>query len=270
MNYFNGNLQSLDVRFGALVQRLESVSTNNPSFSILKAKDDSCTAKVFSDGGKEQFLHSVYNPCKEAETMSREVYREDIDLFVIVGFGLGYHVLQLYKQLIPTQKILIVEPCPPLFKEALTRIDYHAPLGDDRVFIIVEENRFRMEQMIKTVINNFVPYDRKTFTIDFIPFYKRWDRYNTFFHDMRGFIDKALSQIQTAREQLVYAIDDLRTGGLGKTFLGSYKDCLSYFRTEVQEGRPFDDKKIGLLAAYYLFSHYSYAETFEEGNVDGT
>jgi len=133
--------------------------------------------------------------------------------------------------------------------------------------VIVEESANRRRESIKAYLNRIIPYQSETIVASVIPFYDRWDDYRTVVSETQTVVNDALDEIKTMRARVVQAIDELRTGGLGKKFLGEYKDCLEYFRKGIKNGMDLGHKEVGLLATYFLMSHYSYAETFAKGEA---
>jgi len=264
-NYFQENIEQLDIRFGALVHRLKTIDEDD-SFHIVKAKNGSFTVKVDCELGYTKFLHSSYNPIYEGDVLNQQRYHADANLFIIMGLGLGYHVISLLKRLQPEQKLLIIEPHPPLFKKALTIMDMREVFNDTRVFIIVEAYLISIKQKIKAYLNDFIPYNSTTIKFEFISLYERWDRYRTFLIEVKTLINTSFTDISALKACVINQIDYLRTSGLGKKFLGTYKDCINFFRERIKKGHSLNDAEIGMLITYYLFSHESYAETFERGS----
>lgn len=81
------------------------------------AKNGEITAKVETDG-RYLYLHSRYNPTEEAETIYKNKIFEKNNIF-ISGFGLGYHILEIVKNLREKQKIVVMVTDPEVFKYAV-------------------------------------------------------------------------------------------------------------------------------------------------------
>lgn len=253
-----------------LRERLASVPSAPVAWEFVSAKEQILTAKVFSsisDQRQEQWLHSRYNPEKEAASLCRAHYREDIHCFVCVGFGLGYHIAALRDQCTDAQRILIIEPCPGLFAEVLARCSYEALLQDERVDYIVDDSTVRLRERIKSYMNSLVPYEQQTITLEYIPFYERWETFVGFTRETVSFCAETFAGMYEMRNTVIAHLNELRTTGLGKTRLGDYKSCLAFMRKEIEAGQPFAQKEVGILAAYYLASHYAYSEVFAKGEA---
>ncbi len=98
---------------------------------ILPSKQNIPTAK---DGGK--FLHSAYNPLREAEQAAQASHFSVSECFgcIFLSCGLGYTVLS-YARLFPNDTIIIAEPDPRYFFTALSLVDF-TPLFSHENFII--------------------------------------------------------------------------------------------------------------------------------------
>ena len=98
---------------------------------ILPSKQNIPTAK---EGGR--FLHSAYNPLREAEQAASSAHSSISDCSGCLFFscGLGYAALS-YARLFPRDTIIIAEPDPRYFFTALSLVDF-APLFSHENFII--------------------------------------------------------------------------------------------------------------------------------------
>ena len=98
---------------------------------ILPSKQNIPTAK---EGGK--FLHSAYNPLREAEQAASSAHSSISECSGCLFFscGLGYAAIE-YARLFPRDTIIIAEPDPRYFFTALSLVDF-APLFSHENFII--------------------------------------------------------------------------------------------------------------------------------------
>ncbi len=98
---------------------------------ILQSKQGIPTAK---DGGK--FLHSAYNPLREAEQAAKAAKSSISDCYATAffSFGLGYTAIE-YAKLFPNDTIILIESDPRYFFTALSLVDW-SPLFSHANFII--------------------------------------------------------------------------------------------------------------------------------------
>lgn len=113
------------------------------------AKSGYPTLKISYDD-KTLYLHSKYNPIREAETWAKEFY-EPGKLFILIGLGLGYYAKELLKIMDANDRILIIEP----YEKILTITNDHGLaelLADPRVFICLQENKNNLGQILRILI----------------------------------------------------------------------------------------------------------------------
>lgn len=68
------------------------------------------TLKIKLDSAKSLYLHSKYNPLKEAASIiDNHTGLKDVDYVVFFGAGLGYHI-EYFQELYPGKKFVIYEP----------------------------------------------------------------------------------------------------------------------------------------------------------------
>jgi hypothetical protein len=81
------------------------------SISLVPSKiAGSPSAKVRRADGRELFLHSRYDPLEEAALLVSGIEPKERTLYVVFGFGLGYHVKALLAHIPRSAHVLVVEP----------------------------------------------------------------------------------------------------------------------------------------------------------------
>jgi hypothetical protein len=68
------------------------------------------TAFIRRPDGREFYLHSRYDPFEEAQFLARDVARQERALYVVLGFGLGYHVRAILDHVPASSHVIVVEP----------------------------------------------------------------------------------------------------------------------------------------------------------------
>ena len=99
--------------------------------------------------GKKIFLHSKFNPYKEAERMISEIRASDFDLIVVFGFGFAYHLEVLLGKMMSGAMLLVIEKDPSIIQSALTNRNLVNLLSDDRVIILVNPGEDDIADMLK-------------------------------------------------------------------------------------------------------------------------
>jgi hypothetical protein len=112
-------------------------------------KSEYPTLKIFHDN-KELYLHSKYNPIREAETWAQEYYEKG-KMVILIGLGLGYYGKALLKIISKEDRILIIEPYKKIFDKAEEN-GLRELLGDDRVFLCLESDKEKLGQILRILI----------------------------------------------------------------------------------------------------------------------
>jgi hypothetical protein len=60
--------------------------------------------------GRELYLHSRVDPLEEARFLVRDLPRQERTLYVVLGFGLGYHVKALLDSTPESSRVIVIEP----------------------------------------------------------------------------------------------------------------------------------------------------------------
>ena len=69
--------------------------------------------------GKRLFIHSKFDPVKEAERFIGEIDTAAFDLFIVFGFGFGYHVEELLAGMGSDSLVLVIEKSPLMLRRAM-------------------------------------------------------------------------------------------------------------------------------------------------------
>lgn len=113
------------------------------SLQIIETKYKKYSAKVFKDG-KSIFLHSAYDPEKEANTLIKEI-ENDTDLIFIFGIGAGY-LINAVKKL--NVDIAVIEPSIKFFNLLIDNFKLDKILEDNITFFIGGDDIEDIEKFI--------------------------------------------------------------------------------------------------------------------------
>lgn len=114
MSVLAENLAAIRRRYPELKRVLETEHERKDAFEIVRAKSGAPTVKV--DG---VFLHSSYNPLREADRTMVSYVDPAITTYIVYGFGLGYFVEALQKQVADEVDLYIVIDSGDYFLSAL-------------------------------------------------------------------------------------------------------------------------------------------------------
>ncbi|HOV79644.1 MAG TPA: DUF115 domain-containing protein [Bacillota bacterium] len=120
--------------FSRGIKVLESAVVHNSNYpcEVEGAKDGSPTVRVRVENDRWILLHSRYNPAAEASKII-SVANHGTGLYVVFGFGLGYHVDELIKVANPHASIAVIEPNRSCFETALRHRPFKRVFSDKRV-----------------------------------------------------------------------------------------------------------------------------------------
>ncbi len=93
------------------------MNIKNIKYAIEQSKEGQPTLSVTNDAGKKIYLHSRYNPLKEAESLKDKFVPEKFDVIIILGAGLGYHLTALNEIKDKYIKIIIIDFIKDIEKE---------------------------------------------------------------------------------------------------------------------------------------------------------
>lgn len=111
------------------------LSNCGESYELVDCRAGGATIKV-----GDSFLHSRYDPVKEAKKAVADIEGKLVKTWIVCGVALGYHVVELSKRLERHNLILLLEPDPAVFKAALAVNDFSDLITDDRVYIFVKQD----------------------------------------------------------------------------------------------------------------------------------
>lgn len=89
----------------------------NADYKIEESKSGLPTISVTGENGKRMYLHSRYDPSKETGSLTDKFNPEKYDTVIVLGAGLGYHLLPLEKISGRYKRIIIVDAIRDLEKE---------------------------------------------------------------------------------------------------------------------------------------------------------
>ena len=117
------------------------------SLELIETKSTKYSAKVFKNG-KSIFLHSAYDPEKEANALINEIKKEtekDLDLVFIFGIGAGY-LINAFKKL--NINIAVIEPSIKFFNLLIDNFKLYKILEDNITFFIGGDDIEDIEKFI--------------------------------------------------------------------------------------------------------------------------
>jgi hypothetical protein len=115
----------------------------------LATRDGDWTVRLAQPGGGAVTLHSRVDPRGEARRLTESVDPKAAQGFLVLGFGLGYHVQNLVELANPQSRILVLEQDPGMLHLAASRRDLRALFSDRRIAWLVGLGRQDLYQVLR-------------------------------------------------------------------------------------------------------------------------
>ena len=124
-SFFEKNITTLKQRFG----KFEIKNHWKNTIEVHKTPSGFVTARH-----ETVFLHSSYDPVKEATSLAKKV--KSGDRICLYGLGLGYHAEAILDRIGPEGRLILIELNPDILSAALTLRNLTPLISDLRMFLI--------------------------------------------------------------------------------------------------------------------------------------
>lgn len=115
---------------------------------IIPAKDGNAVP-VITVSGRQYPLHSRFDPVREAERFIAEIKEWEFDIYIVYGFGFGYHVEEILTRAASDSLILVVERFAGVLRAALESRPDAAVFADPRVVILADPDQDALEESLR-------------------------------------------------------------------------------------------------------------------------
>lgn len=136
MGLLDRNMALLRERFPAVYDRVSAVADDG-SVEAVQTSGGEFVPAVVRDG-KRLFVHSRFDPRKEAERFIGGIDPAEYDLFIVSGFGFGYHAEELLSRMGGDSILLAIEKSPLMLRKALECRDLSGLLSDARLLLLID------------------------------------------------------------------------------------------------------------------------------------
>ena len=116
-----------------------------------KCKDGNLTFKN-TKNGKGVYIHSKYNPIKEAQTFAEKLEFEKDSIIILFGFGLGHFIREILKKCSNRNIIVVYEPDNVLFSKVVDEGVCSDIFENNKVIVYSDSNVDNFGNFIKTLI----------------------------------------------------------------------------------------------------------------------
>ncbi|HVT90340.1 MAG TPA: 6-hydroxymethylpterin diphosphokinase MptE-like protein [Tepidisphaeraceae bacterium] len=128
------NLAALWAMEPHLAREVEALSVADASIVVEPSKSGEPTARIHASDGRMLNLHSRYKPIDEASKLVDSAATDELVAFYVSGFGLGYHVQELFDRCGDDSIICVFEPDLRILRAAFENRDFSRMIESGRVF----------------------------------------------------------------------------------------------------------------------------------------
>ncbi|MDI6786409.1 MAG: DUF115 domain-containing protein [bacterium] len=134
--FYEKNIATLKQFYPHLYETLKDIPTQN--LTIHNSRTNNPTLSI-KNKNKEIFLHSKYDPKKEAQRQLSSQQLNPGNKVILFGCGLGYLIPEILSAILPKGNLIIIEPNYAVFKMALKLIDFRSFLSSPNIVFIVSD-----------------------------------------------------------------------------------------------------------------------------------
>lgn len=131
-------LKNIEAMYRSDMRLAQLIDDQGPSdhLEIVAARNGGKTVKVKISDSQELYLHSKYDPHKEAKRFIDTLNLDDNFVFIISGFGMGYHVRELFDRVSGETTVIVLEPDLAMLRAALWNIDFSEEIQSRRLIFL--------------------------------------------------------------------------------------------------------------------------------------
>lgn len=142
INILEKNIALLKKHHPEQYKKIINYKKPNSRYEVLDTRSGEKTIKVnFSEENQKKtiYLHSKFNPIKEGEMFAQENMKDQKDINILYGFGMGYHVQFMSNFLNDQSKLIIFDLNLDIFVDSLQYRDFSDVLIKDNVKLFISD-----------------------------------------------------------------------------------------------------------------------------------
>ncbi len=139
---FQNNLSALQSRSPDAAKCISGCSLDGFQVEAFKTKSNAVSARVVPEGSdKSILLHSAYDPIREAMRWVENVPITEATNAIVLGTGLGYHLLALIKRHQKNLRyVVVIERDPRIFRLAMMTLDLRSVISHPGTVWLINES----------------------------------------------------------------------------------------------------------------------------------
>ncbi len=156
-------------------------------FCLENARNGSLTARAKLSDGREIFLHSRYDPQAEAKKFVDSLDLDNNFVFVVSGFGLGYHIREIFDRATSETIVVVLEPELYVIRAGLWNIDFSTEIKENRLIFLNSNDQGLLHKKLTPISTTLTMGT----ALVAHPYSKQW--HNNFHTEMREHISNYLA-----------------------------------------------------------------------------
>lgn len=145
------NLKDLENHFPELAGTLRRLRMDELHAEIVPTKTNAPSIRIYPPArGKPELLHSAYDPIREAQRWAESADVQSPINVVVLGAGLGYHLLSLVKMHFNLLRhIIVIEADPRILRLAFSTLDLRALINREGTYFFAGTDPEQMPELLK-------------------------------------------------------------------------------------------------------------------------
>jgi len=148
LNYFEKNLHVLAERYPKIAKELNDVRIPD-KISVERSIEGLPVLRMTNNRNEQIFLYDRLNVWHKIKKELQGVIFSAEDATLLMGFGLGYHVEEIARKMEIDHQLFVIEPCPEVFKLALSSRDVRSLLSNERIQFFVGANPEKLHEALE-------------------------------------------------------------------------------------------------------------------------
>lgn len=132
---FEKNLAALRETDAALYEKI--LACGGGEVGVVESRDGQKIPEILR-GDRRVYIHSRYDPVTESRRLVDEAKPEGFNLFIVFGFGFGFHVEEILRRAAGASTVLVLEKNATMVRKALESRSLEKVLQDGRFLLLVE------------------------------------------------------------------------------------------------------------------------------------
>lgn len=164
---YQKNISVLEKKYTNIIEKLNKIK-DDITVLVGESKDKN-KYMMIRKNNMEMFVHSRYRPLDEALRWYQSLDIAEESTIMIFGFGLGYHIFELLRNINTYAHLIIYEPEAAVFKEAIKFIDIEEIIKNENITLVISDE----DELKRTLLDNITWITVNLFTYGCLTNYEK-------------------------------------------------------------------------------------------------